>query len=115
MDRTIRVGRRTPSEIACLANSPGRMRRTEVWISREEMVDFFEYWASSVSVLVSHKQTTEPTSTRTGSLRRDTLKDVVDKRVEDGHGLVGDTRVGVDLLEDWRRVNKLVRPKKSRN
>jgi hypothetical protein len=46
-----------PSETACLASSPGRMRRTleksqrmnvedeavmtyEVWISREEMVDF---------------------------------------------------------------------------
>jgi translation initiation factor IF-1 len=29
-----------PSETACLASSPGRIRRTEVWISREEMVDF---------------------------------------------------------------------------
>ena len=29
-----------PSETACLASSPGRMSRTEVWISREEMVDF---------------------------------------------------------------------------
>lgn len=29
-----------PSEIACLASSPGRMSRTAVWISREEMVDF---------------------------------------------------------------------------
>ncbi len=29
-----------PSDTACLASSPGRMRRTEVWISREEMVDF---------------------------------------------------------------------------
>ena len=28
-----------PSETACLASSPGRMRRTAVWISREEMVD----------------------------------------------------------------------------
>jgi hypothetical protein len=37
-----------PSEIACFASSPGRMRRTEVWISREEMVDFLEYDASSV-------------------------------------------------------------------
>lgn len=36
-----------PSEIACLASSPGRMRRTEVWISRDEIVDFFEYAASS--------------------------------------------------------------------
>lgn len=35
-----------PSEMACLESSPGRMRRTEVWISREEMVDFFEYEAS---------------------------------------------------------------------
>ena len=36
-----------PSEIACLASSPGRMRRTAVWISRDEIVDFFEYDASS--------------------------------------------------------------------
>ena len=36
-----------PSAIACLASSPGRISLTEVWISREEMVDFFEYAASS--------------------------------------------------------------------
>ena len=36
-----------PSEMACLASSPGRMRRTAVWISRDEIVDFFEYDASS--------------------------------------------------------------------
>ncbi|MBY8978433.1 hypothetical protein KHP62_21760, partial [Rhodobacteraceae bacterium NNCM2] len=29
-----------PSETACLASSPGRMRRTEVWISLDEMVLF---------------------------------------------------------------------------
>ena len=40
-----------PSEIACFASSPGRMRRTEVWISREEIVDFFEYAASSATQL----------------------------------------------------------------
>ena len=28
-----------PSDTACLANSPGRRRRTAVWISREVMVD----------------------------------------------------------------------------
>lgn len=39
-----------PSEIACLANSPGRISRTAVWISREEMVDFLEYEASSTRV-----------------------------------------------------------------
>lgn len=36
-----------PSEMACLESSPGRIKRTEVWISREEMVDFLEYEASS--------------------------------------------------------------------
>lgn len=35
-----------PSETACLANSPGRISRTEVWISRDEMVDFLLYAAS---------------------------------------------------------------------
>ena len=35
-----------PSETACLASSPGRMRQTEVWISREVMVDFLLYRAS---------------------------------------------------------------------
>ena len=28
-----------PSDTACLASSPGRIRRTEVWISRELMVE----------------------------------------------------------------------------
>lgn len=45
-----------PSEIACLASSPGRMRRTAVWISRDEMVDFFEYDASlDASVAIRSK------------------------------------------------------------
>ena len=35
-----------PSEMACFESSPGRMRRTEVWISREEMVLFLLYDAS---------------------------------------------------------------------
>lgn len=35
-----------------------------------------------------------------GCLGGDTLEDVVDEGVEDGHGTVGDTSVGVDLLED---------------
>lgn len=38
--------------------------------------------------------------TRTGSLRGDTLKDIVHERVKDGHRLVRDTSIGVDLLED---------------
>ena len=37
---------------------------------------------------------------RTGRLGRDALEDIVDERVQDGHSLVRDTRVGVDLLQD---------------
>jgi len=45
-----------PSEMACLASSPGRINRTEVWISREEIVDFFEYAASfDASVAIRSK------------------------------------------------------------
>lgn len=33
-------------------------------------------------------------------LSGDALEDVVHEGVEDGHGTVGDTSVGVDLLED---------------
>ena len=36
-----------PSEMACFDSSPGRIRRTEVCISRDEIVDFLEYEASS--------------------------------------------------------------------
>merc|ERR1711972_513852 len=36
---------------------------------------------------------------QTGRLSCDPLKDVVDKGVHDGHGLGGDTSVGVDLLQ----------------
>lgn len=37
-----------------------------------------------------------------GGLGGDALEDVVDERVQDGHGTVGDTSVGVDLLENCR-------------
>ena len=37
-----------------------------------------------------------------GGLSGDALEDVVDERVQDGHGAVGDTGVGVDLLEDCK-------------
>ena len=36
---------------------------------------------------------------QTGGLSSNTLKDVVDKAVHDGHGLAGDTSVGVHLLQ----------------
>lgn len=35
----------------------------------------------------------------------------VDERVEDGHGAVGDTSVGVDLLQDWVELAKVIRQK----
>ena len=75
------------------------MRRTAVWISRDEIVDFLEYDASSASYgkLMMQK---EAGVAHTGSLGSNALEDVVDEGVEDGHRLVGDTSIRVDLLED---------------
>eukprot|EP00306_Pavlova_sp_CCMP459_P009519 CAMPEP_0185193210 /NCGR_PEP_ID=MMETSP1140-20130426/23947_1 /TAXON_ID=298111 /ORGANISM="Pavlova sp., Strain CCMP459" /LENGTH=91 /DNA_ID=CAMNT_0027760007 /DNA_START=337 /DNA_END=612 /DNA_ORIENTATION=+ len=35
-----------PSDTACLASSPGRIRRTAVWISRDDNVPFLLYRTS---------------------------------------------------------------------
>jgi hypothetical protein len=40
LDEEYLVTALVPSETACLASSPGRISLTEVWISRDEMVDF---------------------------------------------------------------------------
>ena len=47
-----------------------------------------------------------------GRLGGDALEDVVDKRVENGHRLVRDTRVGVDLLKDCAKVRRHFEKKK---
>ena len=36
----------------------------------------------------------------TGSLSRNTFKNIIDEAVQDSHRLVGDTRIRVHLLED---------------
>jgi hypothetical protein len=71
------------------------------------MVDFLEYCASSGELIRKRRQ--EKTKARTGCLGRDALEDVVDKAVQDGHGFVRDTGVGVDLLEDCTNVNASTR------
>lgn len=48
-----------PSETACLASSPGRMSLTEVWISREEMVDFLLYAASLEASVATRSKISE--------------------------------------------------------
>lgn len=42
-----------------------------------------------------------------GCFSGDSLENVGDERVQDGHGLVGDTSVGVDLLEDLVDVGRV--------
>ena len=44
---------------------------------------------------------------KTGSLSSDALKDVIDKRVHDAHGLGGYTGVGVDLFQDLVDVDSI--------
>ena len=47
-------------------------------------------------------------SDKLDGLLGDSVKDVVDERVHDTHGLLGDTSVGVDLLEDLEDVDSEV-------
>ena len=42
----------------------------------------------------------------TSSLRGNAIKDVVDERVHDGHALLGDTSVGMNLLENAVDVSR---------
>ena len=42
---------------------------------------------------------------QTGSLGSNTLEDVIDEGVHDGHGLAGDASVGMDLLQDFVDVD----------
>ena len=44
-----------PSETACFESSPGSMRRTAVWISRDESVAFFEKRHSLDAYQKSHR------------------------------------------------------------
>jgi hypothetical protein len=39
-------------------------------------------------------------SSQLGGFSGDTLKDIVNEGVQDGHGLVGDTSIGVNLLQN---------------
>ena len=65
-------------------------------------------FSSMLQVLYNRKTMSETRKERegrerTGSFGSDTLKDIVHKRVEDGHCLVGDTRIWVDLLQHYTR------------
>jgi hypothetical protein len=73
----------------------------EVWISREEIVDFLLYAASlEASDATRSKISEKRVSALQIESRCDSDMHTVDERVQDGHGAVGDTGVGVDLLED---------------
>ena len=73
--------------MACLASSPGRMSLTEVWISRDEMVDFLLYEASleaSEAMRSKMSLTKELSTTR----QQDAQSCKVANPLEDQHGLV---------------------------
>jgi hypothetical protein len=91
------------------------MRRTDVWISWEEIVDFLEYAASlEASVAMRSKISLTklfwmvialleiPVSgwTCLRGFCGNAFEDIIDEAVQDGYSLVGDTSIRVDLLED---------------
>lgn len=91
-----------PSETACFASSPGRIRRT----LEESQFWFACFSPSGLSCdlrgldLSGRDGRLLVVGSQLRGLGGDTLEDVVDKRVQDRHGTVGDTSVGVNLLQD---------------
>ena len=104
-----------PSEMACLASSPGRMRRTDVWISRLEMVDFLLYDASLDASPAMRSKMSLTKELHGG--RSIAVSEILGRRcdaymgrldpLENHHGLVGDTSVRVDLLQDLVDVGRV--------
>ena len=94
-----------PSEMACLESSPGRMSRTAVWISREEMVDRWLYEASLDASLAIRSKISETKELRIAMA----LLLVISGGQEDGRegNDLRDTSVGVDLLEDLVDVRRV--------
>ncbi len=89
-----------PSETACLASSPGRISRT-LW--KWSITNFQVNWESldlrglnlarwDGGLLV--------VGSKLGGFSGNALKNVVDEWVEDAHGTVWDTGVGVHLFKD---------------
>lgn len=100
-----------PSDTACLASSPGRMRRTlqrkGMLVQARPQCVMMVVEGGDVVVnlrgldLAGRDGGLLVVGSKLAGLGGDTLEDVVDERVQDGHGAVGDTSVGVNLLEDW--------------
>ena len=77
----------------------------EVWISREEMVDFLLYEASLEASPATRSKMSGQRVSHAWVRRAEPWQPTVDKRVEDGHGTVRNTRVRVDLLEHCARAS----------
>ena len=92
-----------PSETACLASSPGRRRRTAVWISREVMVDL---WRNSLQG-DTHSELPLVVVGQLASLSSNALEEVIHKRVHDGHCLRGHPSVRVHLLQHLHQVQMM--------
>jgi hypothetical protein len=69
-------------------------------LTRKEETD------SSLDLSRGDSLTLVVTSETTG-LSGDALKDIIDERVHDSHGLVGDTSIGVNLLKNLRGGDKI--------
>ena len=78
-----------PSETACLASSPGSMRRTAVWISRLLRVAFLLYVASFPASVAK------------------AFENIMDERVHDGHSFLRNSSVGVNLLQHLVNVRRV--------
>ena len=90
------------------------------YLSRRELGDSLGSFTDSVLGKLTRKHKTDGSldlaraqssllvvSGKLSGLVGNTLENVVDERVHDGHSLLGDTSIGVDLLEDTVDVSSI--------
>ena len=87
-----------PSDTACLANSPGRRRRTAVWISREVIVDLQIGICKQILNNLGEEREPLVVVGQLTSLSSDALKEVVHERIHNRHSFGRNTSVRVHLL-----------------
>ena len=116
-----------PSDTACLANSPGRIRRTlqrvsdkcatEILGSHTRFGSLGTRWWTSCCMRQAWKPQWPHARRCLVAISDwsrwvqhvDRIQHTVDERVQNRHGTVGDTSIGVHLLQDWVGLAKKVR------
>lgn len=91
-----------PSLTACLASSPGRINRVDVWMSREEIAFLCKSQKEKRKFFLPSVDRGEISAFFSNS-----SEDILHKIIHDTHSLLTDSRVWMNLFEDFVDVGRV--------